>query len=162
MRCSTTEDCECSMLEPMAQPRANPATPVRIHIHIHLPAPQQLSTAYILPAIPPSPSATSSTILNLQQRCRRHNHSSYVCRTSEQGTTRLTKLRISSKCSSSCRYRGCAWCSKRTAQRSNSRGATWRSLSRCVVQRIALCCVQHGRAGANTQRQVTNKYTLSQ
>ena len=56
----------------MAQPRANPATPVRIHMHmhmhIHLPAPQQLSTAYILPAIPPSPSAT----VRLQNERARH------------------------------------------------------------------------------------------
>ena len=126
VRCSTTEGCECSMLEPMVQPRANPATPV----HMHLPS--STAAIYIYCVHLASPSATSSTIPNLQQRCRRHNHSSYVCRTSEQGTTRLTKLRISSKCSSSCRYRGCAWCSKRTQRKRNNKDAKWRSLSRWV------------------------------
>lgn len=85
-----------------------------------------------MPAIVPSPSATSSIILNLQQRCRRHNHLSYVCRASGGGTTRLMKLRTSSKCSSSCRYRGCAWCSKRTQRKRNNRDAKWRSLLRWV------------------------------
>lgn len=122
----TTEGCKCSMLEPMVQPRANPATPV----HMHLPS--STAAIYIYCVHLASPSATSSTIPNLQQRCRRHNHLSYVCRTSEQGTTRLMKLRISSKCSSSCRYRGCAWCSKRTQQKRNNKDAKWRSLSRWV------------------------------
>ena len=47
-------------------------------------------------------------------------------------TTRLTKLRTSSKCSSSCPYRGCVWCSKRTQRKRNNKGAKWRSLSRWV------------------------------
>jgi hypothetical protein len=43
---------------------------------------------------------------------------------------KLNRHRTSSRCSSSCPYHGCAWCSKKTARRQNSSGGKWRSFSR--------------------------------
>jgi hypothetical protein len=61
-----------------------------------------------------------------------HPRSSTLRRHGAFGITRqkLIRRRTSSKCSSSCPYHGCAWCSKRIALKLSNSEETWRSFLR--------------------------------